>query len=221
MAAVIFVLALLMPAALGAGSPGCLDATLPGILDLGTCLGTSVDLCTATVEDVLGFLEKLIQCLITELTNINAVGAVSAFLDIIKLVFSLLGVDVRTLTNLIKPLCVVANVPGCTTILSGSNTCSQPISIKLPGNLNLEQCLDDTLLVCKNGDLATDELLVNLVKAIACLLNALLGSDPGSLINGLACILADLLHSAANANVVLKLTLGGLSASINVAANCS
>ncbi|XP_077489445.1 uncharacterized protein LOC144100344 isoform X2 [Amblyomma americanum] len=94
--------------------------------------------------------------------------------------------------------------------------------VSLPGNLNLGECLTDTLLLCKNGDLATDELLVKLMDALVCLLNTLLGSDPSSLINGLACAVVDLLGGvAAKASITLKASLLALTASIKLSVKCA
>ncbi|XP_077489444.1 uncharacterized protein LOC144100344 isoform X1 [Amblyomma americanum] len=71
MAPVIFVLALLIPAALGSASSDCLNATLPNILNLEKCLGTSLDLCTATVEDVLAAVVKIVVCLVDALLQLS------------------------------------------------------------------------------------------------------------------------------------------------------
>ncbi|XP_077489446.1 uncharacterized protein LOC144100346 [Amblyomma americanum] len=111
MAPVIFVLALLIPAALGSGSSTCLNATLPNILNLEKCLGTSLDLCTATAEDILAAVEKIVVCLAEALLQLNVLGALAALLPIVEIVLSALGLSLGALSNLIKPLCCVANVP--------------------------------------------------------------------------------------------------------------
>ncbi|XP_077489451.1 uncharacterized protein LOC144100348 [Amblyomma americanum] len=223
MAPVILVLALLMPVALATNTnpPQCLNATLPNILNLETCLGTSLELCTNTVEDIVAALCKIVQCLISALLELNAVGAVSALLDIIELVLTLLGLDAVKLTAVIKPLCCVSNESGCYTIFKGTETCKKPITITLPGNLNLEQCFADPLLLCNEGGACTDNVLVSLVNALLCLLKILLGSNPGSLLYGLACACAGLLQSAAvTATLLIKAACLAVAAAIKLSVTC-
>ncbi|XP_037523649.1 uncharacterized protein LOC119400754 [Rhipicephalus sanguineus] len=213
--------AMLMPVAM-ATTPNCLTASLPGILDLGTCLQTSLDLCTATVDDVLSALVDVVQCLVTTLATINAVGALSALIDIVSIVLSVLGISLSSVTKVLKPLCCVSQVPGCITLLSGDDVCTEPINVTLPGELNLGQCLTDTLILCEAGEPVTDEVLMKLVEALVCLLKATLESASGSVPDDLVCALITLITgAAANANLVLKLALNGLAATLNLSVSCA
>lgn len=210
-----------MSVAMATSTSNCLIATLPGILDLGKCLKTSLDLCTATVDDILEAVIKLVQCLVSALTTINVVGALSALIDIISVVLSVLGINLSSITRLLTPLCAVSNVRGCKKLLSGDYICSAPINISLPGNLNLGQCLTDTLILCEEGKPATDAVLVKLVEALACLLNELLGSASSGVLDGLVCTVLELLTgAAANVSLLLKLALGSLAASIQLTVKC-
>ncbi|XP_037522101.1 uncharacterized protein LOC119399358 [Rhipicephalus sanguineus] len=222
MAFATFALALLMSAAMVTGSSDCIAASVPGILDLGTCLGDSLELCNATSDEVMATVMQLVQCLVTTLTQINAVGAVAALIDIVGIVLGVLGANLSGLTNLLMPLCAEVNVPGCITLLSPDDTCTAPINVSLPDNLNLGECLNDTLLLCKDGEPVTDTVLLKLVEAVVCVLNNLLETSSEGVLNGLACAVVELLSgAAANANFLLKITLGGLATTISSSIQCS
>ncbi|KAH7943648.1 hypothetical protein HPB52_009672 [Rhipicephalus sanguineus] len=143
---------------------------------------------------------QLVQCLVTTLTQINAVGAVAALIDIVGIVLGVLGANLSGLTNLLMPLCAEVNVPGCITLLSPDDTCTAPINVSLPDNLNLGE----------------DTVLLKLVEAVVCVLNNLLETSSEGVLNGLACAVVELLSgAAANANFLLKITLGGLATTIS------
>uniref|UniRef100_A0A224Y0R4 23 kDa family member n=1 Tax=Rhipicephalus zambeziensis TaxID=60191 RepID=A0A224Y0R4_9ACAR len=222
MAPICFLLAaMLMPVAMATTS-NCLTASLPGILDLGKCLTVSLDLCTATLADVLHAVICIVECLVTTLLTINVLGALAALIDILSVVLSVFGISLTGILKLLTPLCCVSKVPGCITLLSGDDVCTEPINITLPGELNLGQCLTNTLILCKAGEPVTDEVLVKLVKALACLLSTTLQSASGSVPDDLLCSLITLCEgAAAKATLALKLALGpivaGLKAQLTVA----
>ncbi|KAH6943719.1 hypothetical protein HPB50_025644 [Hyalomma asiaticum] len=136
---------------------------------------------------------QVVQCLITTLTSINALGAVAALIDIIGIVLGVLGANLSALTKVLMPLCAVSNVPGCITLLSPDDTCTAPINVSLPGNLNLGECLLTNLLESSSGGL-----------------------------DGLACALVELLTgAAANASFLLKIALGGLATTIETTIQCN
>ncbi|KAH6943394.1 hypothetical protein HPB50_020891 [Hyalomma asiaticum] len=159
MAPILFVLVLLVPATLAAVPTGnCINATLPGILNLGqTALVTA--------------LTKLLTCLITPLTGTNFTGALTAFFDVITIVLRTIGFGsfLTFVQSALTPLCALGGtnvVPGCTTLLSGNQTCSAPISITLPDMFNISRCVNQTALLCQNGTLASDQLLLNVIDTI-------------------------------------------------------
>ncbi|XP_075724434.1 uncharacterized protein LOC142767095 [Rhipicephalus microplus] len=154
MAPVLFVLALLLPATLGALPTGnCLNATLPGILNLGQCFGTSLNFCSTSASGLVTALTKLLTCLATPLTSTSGIGGVTAFTDIITIVLRSLGLGtfLGGFQSALTPLCALGGstvVPGCATLLTGNQTCSSPISISLPDAFGLSRCLNQTLNVC-------------------------------------------------------------------------
>ncbi|KAK8760654.1 hypothetical protein V5799_028080 [Amblyomma americanum] len=154
--------------------------------------------------------------------DIDVMGTVSALFEIIRVVLSALDLGLLDLSKVIKPLCEVTSLPGCTTLLTGDQMCAEPISITLPEELNLEQCFSDTLLLCEDGEEATDSVLLKLVDSVACVLQELLtGEDAGNLVQGLACTILDLLNSALGTNPMLRMTLGGLLDTLGETAQCS
>ncbi|KAK8774611.1 uncharacterized protein LOC144101658 [Amblyomma americanum] len=193
MTPVLFIVVLLAPSAFASTTPSCLNVTLPGILNLGQCFGTSLSLCSTSLSGIIAALTKLVTCLATALTTTSIAGAATALFQIISLVLNLSGLGfLLSLVNL-TPLCAITNTPGCLTLLNGNATCTTPISITLPDTANISRCVNQTLLLCQNGALATDRLLMNLINTLTCLLTTLLTSNPGSLLNGLACALAGLI----------------------------
>ncbi|XP_077489435.1 uncharacterized protein LOC144100333 [Amblyomma americanum] len=212
MAPFLLVLALLTPTAFAA-TPTCLNITLPGILNLGTCFGTSLSLCSSPVTGIVTALTKLVTCLITALTSTSVAGAIAALFQIISLVLNLAGFGflIPFVNLVLLPLCVITGTAGCTTLLNANATCTAPISITLPDTLNIGRCVNQTLLLCQNGAIATDRLVMNLINTVTCLLTTLLGTNPGTLLNGLGCAVAALFQPIPFVNIVSFLLRGALN----------
>ncbi|KAL1487383.1 hypothetical protein MTO96_008007 [Rhipicephalus appendiculatus] len=114
-------------------------------------------------------LTRLLTCLITPLTTTSIAGLLTALTDIITLVLSTTGLGflLTFLQGALTPLCV----------LGGST------------------CVNQTLLLCQNGTLATDRLLMNVFNTVTCLLTSILTTNPGTTINGLVCLVLGLLQT--------------------------
>ncbi|XP_077545357.1 uncharacterized protein LOC144158374 [Haemaphysalis longicornis] len=191
MAPIMLMLALTTHTAFAA-TTGCVNVTLPGISGLGTCLGTSLNLCTTPVSGIVTALTKVLQCLVTTLGNTSLLGLVAALLDFINFGLSFIGLSslFSVVTGFVTaPLCAISGVPNCLTLLSGNQSCTNPVSLTLPSTLNVGKCLNQTLLLCQNGQPATDRLLLNLLNTLTCLLQSLLGTNPGSMINSSICLI--------------------------------
>ncbi|KAK8782992.1 hypothetical protein V5799_015664 [Amblyomma americanum] len=116
-------------------------------------------------------------------------------------------------------MCCVSNVSGCKKVITGSPVCKKPITVTLPKNLNLEKCLLKISLFLFRFQ---DELLAKLVKALACVLKTLLGTHPGSRINGLACAIRGLLQTvSANVSLAIKNVLLSVVAFISASCKCA
>ncbi|KAL1473636.1 hypothetical protein MTO96_038555, partial [Rhipicephalus appendiculatus] len=102
-------------------------------------------------KDVLHAVVHVIGCLVTKLVTINAVGALAALVDVLSVVLSVLGISLTGVLKVLTPLCCVSHVPGCITIFSGHDVCTESINVTLPGDLNLGECLTDTLILCEAG----------------------------------------------------------------------
>ncbi|XP_070380738.1 uncharacterized protein [Dermacentor albipictus] len=168
------------------------------------------------VTGVVTALTRLLRCLITPLTTTSISGVITAVADIVTLVLRTIGLGsfLSFLQGALTPLCALSGtttIPGCTTLLTGNQTCSAPISITFPDTLNLSRCLNQTLLLCQNGAIATDGLLINVINTVTCLLTSLLTTNPGTSINGLVCLIAGLLQAVPGLNFLgffLRLTFG-------------
>ncbi|XP_075559667.1 uncharacterized protein LOC142591184 [Dermacentor variabilis] len=208
MAPVLLVLALFVPVAFASTTTGgCLNVTLPGILNLGTCFGTSLNLCSTSANGIATALTKLLTCLFTPLASTSGSGAVTAFLNVITLFLRTIGLGsvLSTVQGALTPLCALGGttvIPGCTTLLSANQTCSAPISITLPDTFNASRCLNQTLLLCQNGTPATDQLVLNVINTVTCLFTSLLTTNPGTNITGLACLVAGFLQAVPGLNLL-------------------
>lgn len=181
-----------------AATTGCINVTLPGIAGLGTCLGTSLNLCTTPVSGIVTALTKVLQCLVSTLSTTSFLGVVAALLNLISFVLSFIGLSplFSVVTGfLTAPLCAISGVPNCLPLLSGNQSCTDPITLTLPGVLNVSQCLNQTLLLCQNGQPATDKLVLNIFNTLTCLLQSLLGTNPGSMINSSICLIIGVLNT--------------------------
>ncbi|KAL1475034.1 hypothetical protein MTO96_037583, partial [Rhipicephalus appendiculatus] len=79
-------------------------------------------------------------CVASRLVDISPIGALAALIDLVGLVLGSLGVlgsALESVTNILTPLCAVVDVPGCISMLSGSDTCYRPIPVSLPGYLDI------------------------------------------------------------------------------------
>ncbi|KAL3242980.1 hypothetical protein MRX96_020660 [Rhipicephalus microplus] len=108
------------------------------------------------------------RCLFTPLFSTSGLGAVTAFIDVITIVLRTIGLGslLTSMQSALTPLCALGGstaIPGCTTLLTGNQTCSAPISISLSDTFN---CLNQTLILCQNGSQATDQLLLNTINTI-------------------------------------------------------
>ncbi|XP_037522344.1 uncharacterized protein LOC119399613 [Rhipicephalus sanguineus] len=206
-------------------STDCVDATLPNPINLEECLGTSLDICEGTEQEVVEAVVTVVECVASRLVDISPIGALAALIDLVGLVVGSLGVlgsELDSVTNILTPLCAVVDVPGCISMLSGSDTCYRPIPVSLPGYLDIGGCLDNAVDVCEAGEVATDEALMKLVNAIVCLVGELMDADAGSEIaTALSCTVVTLVESAASSGGLLtQATLGTLTSVIGTTITC-
>ncbi|KAH8036458.1 hypothetical protein HPB51_000591 [Rhipicephalus microplus] len=117
------------------------------------------------------FLLKWARCALRRYTSKTGLGAVTAFIDVITVVLRIIGLGslLTGMQSALTPLCALGGstaIPGCTTLLTGNQTCSAPISISLSDTFNVSKCLNQTLILCQNGSQATDQLLLNTINTI-------------------------------------------------------
>ncbi|XP_075726255.1 uncharacterized protein LOC142767895 [Rhipicephalus microplus] len=151
-------------------------------------------------------LTKLLSCLFTPLFSTSGLGAVTAFIDVITIVLRTIGLGslLTGMQSALTPLCALGGstaIPGCTTLLTGNQTCSAPISISLSDTFNVSKCLNQTLILCQNGSQATDQLLLNTINTITCLLTSAITTNPGTSMNGLVCLVARMLEPVPGINL--------------------
>ncbi|KAM7296900.1 hypothetical protein ISCGN_022055 [Ixodes scapularis] len=196
-----------LPSVTWATDASCINVTLPNILGIGQCLGTSLDFCTTGNNSLVQGVIKLVTCLVQGvLTNGSPLAVLATVRDLLAVVLQKLGLS-TFLLGALPQLCSIAQISGCENIITAGNmSCQTPITINLPSTLNIGKCLDQTVMLCEQGMPATDNLVAGLLKFVTCLLNTITGSSLNQLLNGLVCGLVKILGN----------TVGGLPVFGNV-----
>ncbi|XP_075559927.1 uncharacterized protein LOC142591484 [Dermacentor variabilis] len=71
------------------------------------------------------------------------------------------------MVNRLTPLCSTVNKTGCAELLSGNETCKEPIYISLPDTLNVSKCINESFMICENGSLTSDSQVQSVINATA------------------------------------------------------
>uniref|UniRef100_A0A0K8R2U2 Putative 23 kDa protein n=1 Tax=Ixodes ricinus TaxID=34613 RepID=A0A0K8R2U2_IXORI len=176
----------------------CINVTLPNVLGLGRCLGTTLRTCPDTSEGLLSDLLVILRCVVGILPEVaNPASVLFNVVGLLEAVLSRLGIsaDIAGISNLICRPFGFALLP-CNAFSPGNLVCSTPIQISLPSVFNIGNCLNRTLLFCENGRTISDPILTELVEAVGCILGAAPGAMGLGLARGLVCPLLDIVKSA-------------------------
>lgn len=136
-------------------------------------MGTSMDVCSANDIQVLDVFENLGLCLLNALVTTDIAGGVAAFSELASVVVynvvpkqwaNSLHEDMM---NRLTPLCSTVNKTGCAELLSGNETCKEPIYISLPDTLDVSKCINESFMFCENGSLTSDSQVQSVINATA------------------------------------------------------
>lgn len=176
----------------------CINVTLPNVLGLGECLGTTLRACPDTSPGLIPDLAKILKCVLQILPQVaNPVSVLYNVVGLLEVVVSRLGLsaDIGGLSNILcNPLGI--SLFTCGRFSPGNLACAAPLQISLPSVFKVGKCLNTTLLFCADGQKITDPILNELFRAIGCILG---GAPEGlqlDLIKSLVCPLVDILQSS-------------------------
>lgn len=176
----------------------CINVTLPNVLGLGECLGTTLRACPDTSPGLIPDLAKILRCVLQILPEVaNPVSLLYNVVGLLEVVVSRLGLsaDIGGLSNILcNPLGI--SLFTCGRFSPGNLACGEPLNISLPSVFKIGKCLNTTLLFCAEGQKVTDPILNELFSAIACILG---GAPEGlqlDLVKSLVCPLVEILQSS-------------------------
>lgn len=178
----------------------CINVTLPNILNLGECLGSTLRACPDTSSGLIPDLTRILGCVLQILPQIGSpVSVLYNVVGLLEAVVSRLGLsaDIGGLTDI---LCNPLGIPlfSCGTFSPGNIACQEPLQISLPSVFNIGSCLNRTLLFCEEGSTISDPILRELFEAVGCILSVAPDGLQLDLISSLVCPLVDVLNSSLN-----------------------
>lgn len=193
-----YVLLLLGMTIFPAVSGQCINVTLPNILNLGDCIGTTLRTCPDTSDGLLPDLTRTLRCVLQILPQVgNPAAVLFNVVGLLETVLARLGLsgDIGGLANI---LCNPLGIPllPCGTFSPGNLVCQAPLRISLPSVFNIGACLNRTLLFCEEGAKVTDPLLNELVGAIGCILSVAPDGLQLDLVQSLVCPLVGIINSS-------------------------
>lgn len=176
----------------------CINVTLPNILNLGECLGTTLRACPDTSDGLIPDLTRVVGCVLQILPQVaSPVSVLFNVVGLLETVVSKLGIsgDIGGLANILcRPLGI--SLFNCGTFSPGNLVCQEPLQISLPSVFNIGSCLNRTLLFCDAGSTVTEPLLNGLISAVGCILTGAPDALQLDLVSSLVCPLVDILNSS-------------------------
>ncbi|KAM7315851.1 putative secreted protein [Ixodes scapularis] len=184
--------------ALRTANAECINVTLPNVLDLGSCLGTTLVTCPDTSDGLLLDLQTITRCVLEILPQVgDPIQVLDSVLDLLEVVLERLGLsfDVRVLSEI---LCRPLGLPifNCGNTNARNSTCGPPLQVTLPSGFNVGHCMNRTLLFCAEGTPVTDPVVRELVKALSCILSGAPEDIQLNLVQSLVCPLVDVVTSS-------------------------
>ncbi|XP_049528918.1 uncharacterized protein LOC125947714 [Dermacentor silvarum] len=135
----------------------CSYVTLNNILNIGTCVGTSLDSCSNTsASSPVSGLVKLLNCTIQGIFQYGSPqGTLEALVPLVVLItnrLGLQGVNLPILTGM--NLC--GSIP-CSDFFVKNDTCLGSIDIAVSGPQNISSCTGDVAMLCTAGSPTTSD----------------------------------------------------------------
>lgn len=152
----------------------CVNLALPDIAGLGECLGDALQTC-GTSQTPVEALGPILQCTVQVLTQSGSLS--KALKSLGNIIYLLLKVVNENLAKVFQA--AVKLIPGSVTLTG----CEGTISVGVPNTL-VGQCTTDLGNLCSTS---VGNLVPGLVKALECLLNEVLNTDPQTTAKTLLC----------------------------------
>ncbi|KAG0413290.1 hypothetical protein HPB47_009569 [Ixodes persulcatus] len=154
----------------------CINVTLPNVLDLGSCLRTTLVTCPDTSDGLLLDLQTITRCALEILPQVgDPIQVLASVLDLLEVVLERLGLslDVRVLSEI---LCRPLGLPifNCGNTNARNSTCGPPLQ----------------------GTPVTDPVVRELVRALSCILSGAPEDIQLNIVRSLVCPLVDVVTSS-------------------------
>ncbi|KAM7295934.1 uncharacterized protein ISCGN_021151 [Ixodes scapularis] len=162
--------------AFGANST-CTKITLPNVLGLDECLGSTGNTCTSNNDNAMDALGNLFLCVLQGMGDLDDLTKVAVALQ-------LLGVrsDTEIIGNVVKILkylCKLVNA-NCEALNVNANIpCGNPIVLNVPSSLGIDECLGMNTQVCDIGEVAKENDIQYLLEVMKCYLESLPTEESG------------------------------------------
>uniref|UniRef100_V5ICC3 Secreted protein n=1 Tax=Ixodes ricinus TaxID=34613 RepID=V5ICC3_IXORI len=133
----------------------CINVTLPNVLDLGSCLGTTLVTCPDTSGGLLLDLQTVTRCVLEILPQVgDPIQVLDSVLDLLEVVLERLGLsfDVRVLSEI---LCRPLGLPifNCGNTNARNSTIAAHLCRSLfPSAFNIGHCMNQDASVLRRGN---------------------------------------------------------------------
>ncbi|XP_070379020.1 uncharacterized protein [Dermacentor albipictus] len=197
----------------------CVNVTLNNILNISSCLGTSLNFCSGTSTN--GLVTGLVKVLTCVLRGVYTFGSPQG---IVNALGPLLGLLAQRLAFSPVSLPILGNLSlcgstSCQNFFLQNDTCQGQITVQLPGLQNVSSCVGDTAMFCTAGSPTTTNQVQSLLQTLTCILRQIPLSQLTQVVTGAGCTLLTILSSlAGNASLgtSLQTALASFSAGLRV-----
>ncbi|KAM7296054.1 putative secreted protein [Ixodes scapularis] len=204
-----------------AADASCMNISLFDVNGIGTCIGTSSDLCAGDNATTVAGVQNIMMCMLGSISFLSIGSELTLIQPIATFLLNRAGFS--SLTDTLFRGCTalnntvggtggsvggstgggcfdmstsLANVLRCTNISLGSDTlCTGQVTLTLPGFLNVSQCANTVATACTPGSAAAPSMVQSNLAALLCLVQALTDSSIGGIGNQLTCILVTYLKT--------------------------
>lgn len=151
-------------------NPTCTEITLPNVLGLDKCLGSTGNTCASNNDTAMDTLGNLFLCVLEGMGGLDDLTKVAVALQ-------LLGVRAETeiigdAVKILKELCKLVNA-NCEALNVNTNIpCGNPIVLNLPSSLGIDKCLGVNTRACDVGEVAKENDIQYLLEVMKCYLKS-------------------------------------------------
>ncbi|KAK8759779.1 hypothetical protein V5799_028954 [Amblyomma americanum] len=168
----------------------CTNFSFPNFLEIGACLQSSGDLCSANTEGIVGFTVDLVQCAFSGLATVDVGSQRYLLIEFLKFLLRAETDDFVVVYPLIIAVCkglsgVVGTITGNILDINCGKlnfdrkvVCGKPIFISVEATTPFAKCLGKNGLTCDGNTPVYEPVALGSVKVLACLVVYVLTTNP-------------------------------------------